>query len=181
MQRNGSFVLEIGTHSPTAPGNEFAFFPSCKFLLPASLPARRQLPLLKEPIVACWHANRGGLRGEKLLPARLGAWADVGRRGPARPTRPSGQDRAPTASPEIPQPGQPWAADLLPSHHSQVSTGHLAGRQERCLQLGVKLGSAGCGMCCPSHKESEPSHSVSATQRVRVFSVPTNLDIIKMY
>lgn len=36
-------------------------------------------------------------------------------------------------------------------------------------------------MCCPSREESEPSRSVSAAQSVRVFSVPTNHDIIKMY
>lgn len=67
---------------PTTPGNEFAFSPSCKFLLPASLPARRQLPLLKGPIVACWHELGRTLQGESLLPAAVGRrgrlWAGTG-------------------------------------------------------------------------------------------------------
>jgi len=89
-----------------------------------------------------------------------------------------GQEWAPAASPEI---GQPWAADGLPSHRGQVGTHCLAGRQERCLWLGMMLSSAGHGMCCPSCERPEPSCSVSAAQSVRIFSVPTNHNIIKMY
>ena len=70
-QRNGSFVLQTGIGYGIAPGNKVGFFPpSCKCLLPISLPTACQLPLLKEAIVPHWHKDRAGLKREthSLLP-----------------------------------------------------------------------------------------------------------------